>query len=387
MDIISFSADVLKKLKVEKTRAYTNGNLHKYRVIEVLLWIGDKDCMLSISDIAGFADVSIKTIYNWMKGFIVGGFTWLLRQWFRGRGAKSKLSAKQKEELYQMIQAGPQENGFDSGLWNSPMIAELIWLKFGVKYNPRYLCRLLKGIGISYQKAKFESDKTDDDEYKKARKEWEEKTWPKILEEAKQNSAIILFGDEVSFAMWGSLSRTWAPIGKQPTVKTKGCRKGLKMFGAIEFESGKLHFMESVSYCIKAKTLKQFKGEGLSSELLTKLKELKDETYKTKEIYLQALNRILGEEEVSINEKWLLKHAETSGAFNGETYAKFLQQILDASSSRVILIEDGAPYHRSRIVKDFVEHQDRLTTVPLPTFSPDFNPIEKLWKNHQCPPI
>ena len=99
-----------------------------------------------------------------------------------------------------------------------------------MKYNPRYLCRLLKGIGISYQKAKFESDKTDDDEYKKARKEWEEKTWPKVLEEAKNNSAIILFGDEVSFAMWGSLSRTWAPIGKQPTVKTKGCRKGLKMF-------------------------------------------------------------------------------------------------------------------------------------------------------------
>ena len=139
--------------------------------------------------------------------------------------------------------------------------------------------------------------------------------------------------------------------------------------------------MESVSYCIKAKTLKQFKEEGLSSELLTKLKEFKDETYKTKEIYLQELNRILGEAEVSSNEEWLLKHAETSGRFNGETYAKFLQQILDASSSRIILIEDGAPYHRSRVVKDFVESHDRLTTVPLPTFSPDFNPIEKLWKN------
>ncbi len=311
----------------------------------------------------------------------MGGFQWLLRQWFRGRGAKSKLSTKQKDELYQMIQAGPQKNGFDSGLWNTAMIAELIWLKFGVKYNPRYLSGFLKRIGLSYQKAKFESDKVDDEKYRKARNEWEEETWPRILEEAKKNKAIILFGDEVSFAMWGSLSRTWAPIGKQPTVKTKGCRKGLKMFGAIDFESGKLHFMESISFCIKAKSLQQLKKAGMSDELLTKLKVLKNEEYKTEESYLQVLNQILGEEKVSSNKELLLEYTETAGKFNGETYVKFLRKIINTTSSKIILIEDGAPYHRSLVVKDFVENSDRISTVPLPAFSPDFNPIEKLWKN------
>lgn len=70
-------------------------------------------------------------------------------------------------------------------------------------------------------------------------------TWPQILKDAKKNKAVILFGDEVSFAMWGSLARTWAPIGKQPVVKTFVLRKGLKMYGAIEFNGGGFQYMES----------------------------------------------------------------------------------------------------------------------------------------------
>ncbi len=43
---------------------------------------------------------------------------------------------------------------------------------------------------------------------------------------------------------------------------------------------------------------------------------------------------------------------------------------------------DGAPYHGSQVVKEFVEsHSERISIERLPAFSPDFNPIEKLWKN------
>ncbi len=129
-----------------------------------------------------------------------------------------------------MIESGPEACGFECGVWNTALIAELILLKFGVKYNPRYLSSLLKKMGLSYQKARFISDRCNEDEYEKARQEWTEVTWPHILKEAKKTNAVILFGDEVSFAMWGSLARTWAPRGKQPVVKTTGIRKGLKMY-------------------------------------------------------------------------------------------------------------------------------------------------------------
>jgi hypothetical protein len=37
--------------------------------------------------------------------------------------------------------------------------------------------------------------------------------------------AYLLFGDEVSFAQWGSLSYTWARKAQQPTIETSGKRK------------------------------------------------------------------------------------------------------------------------------------------------------------------
>ena len=72
-----------------------------------------------------------------------------------------------------------------------------------------------------------------------ARRVWLEQTWPTILRLAPQRRALILFGDEASFAQWGSLSYTWAPKGQQPTVKTSGKRKAYKVFGLIDYFSGR----------------------------------------------------------------------------------------------------------------------------------------------------
>jgi len=42
----------------------------------------------------------------------------------------------------------------------------------------------------------------------------------------------------------------------------------------------------------------------------------------------------------------------------------------------IILIEDGASYHRSQAVEQFRQaHAERLTVYRLPAFSPEFNPI------------
>ena len=44
--------------------------------------------------------------------------------------------------------------------------------EFKVIYNPRYLCEMLKKMGLSYQRAKFVSDRLDDEKHQKKRKEW-----------------------------------------------------------------------------------------------------------------------------------------------------------------------------------------------------------------------
>ena len=306
-----FGNRTIKRLMEELIVAQRLNNLRLYKRVTALLLIAEEVPMV---DIGKILNVSTKTVYNWLSEFIVKRFSWLVGQHYRGRGRKSRLTKKQKKRLYEIIVEGPEKYGFGCGVWNSAMIVEVVLREFNVVYNPRYLCTLLKKMGLTYQKAAFESDHLDEEK----REYWVNVQWPKILEEAKEKKAVILFCDEVSFAQWGSLARTWAPKGKQPKIKTTGKRKALKMFGAIEFFGGSFHYMES-------------------------------------------------------EEK-----------FNGQSYIMFLKQLLMKFSCPIILIEDGAPYHKGQIVNAFkasMEAEGRLFVHRLPSYSPDYNPIEKLWKN------
>ena len=375
---ISISKEMMEKLRQNTVKAGTSGNIQVYRISLALVWVGEGK---SIPDIAKDLQITVKTVFNWLKAFMCKGMDWLTGSHYKGRGRKSKLTKAEKKELYNMIKAGPEANGFNCGIWNTAMIGELIVRKFKVSYNLNYLSALLKKLGLSYQKAIFVSDRQDEEKYEQARKEWAEKTWPAIVKKAEKENAVILFGDEVSFAMWGSLARTWAPVGEQPVVKTTGIRKGLKMFGVIEVKGGGFQYMESLSYSLKAKSLKLLKEEGVPAELLAVLKTLKNEKFPTQTLFMERLNNIAGEELIIKYKDVVLKHTEESGKFNGDSYIEFLNRILEHYEGNVILIEDGAAYHRRADVTEFKKNTARLSVYQLPAFSPDYNPIEKLWKN------
>ena len=65
---------------------------------------------------------------------------------------------------------------------------------------------------------------------------------------------------------------------------------------------------------------------------------------------------------------------------NSNSYISFLKKVLKRFPGQIILIHDGAPYHKSKETKEFMESQERLETVRLPSYSPEFNIIEYLWK-------
>lgn len=69
------------------------------------------------------------------------------------------------------------------------------------------------------------------------------------------------------------------------------------------------------------------------------------------------------------------------GRFNSETYQTFLLWVLAQTTEHIFLIQDGARYHTSKAMQQFfAQHQDRLTVFQLPSYSPDYNPIEYLWR-------
>ena len=69
------------------------------------------------------------------------------------------------------------------------------------------------------------------------------------------------------------------------------------------------------------------------------------------------------------------------GRLNSESYKAFLQGVLRKTKQFIILIQDGARYHTSKAMQEFFKkYAHRLTVYQLPSYSPDYNPIEKLWK-------
>jgi len=202
--------------------------------------------------------------------------------------------------------------GYPTGCWTALLIQDLILREFGVLYNRHYVCALLHNLGFSFQKARFVSDHLDEER----RQRWMQEEWPKILAEARQRGALLFFGDEASFPQWGSLSYTWALVGHQPVVPTTGRRKAYKVFGVIDFFSGRLFY-----------------------------------------------------------------HGH-AGRFTAESYQAFLTRVLAATTQPILLIQDGAKYHTCRAMHAFfARHRKRLTVYQLPSYSPDYNPIEFLWKN------
>jgi transposase len=296
-----------KALHTRLQDAYRRDDVRLVRRISVLLALLTQTA--SVTVLCERWGLSPACLYDWQKAFMLRGMDSLIYR--HGGGRPEKLTPRQKRRLVELIEAGPLVVGCETACWNSVLIRVLIWREFGVLYNRQYVCTLLHNLGFSFQKARFVSDHLDTAK----RLAWLEEKWPAIFRAAKRCHGLILFEDEASFAQWGSLSYTWARRGQQPEVPTSGKRKGYKVFGAIDYFSGRLF------------------SQGIE------------------------------------------------GRFNSESYQAFLQMIMAQTTEHLFLIHDGARYHTSASTQAFLAaHRERLTEHPLPSYSPDYNPIEYLWK-------
>jgi transposase len=303
---IRITTETRKALEATLSRAFKAGDLGMVKRATALLGIAREEPVTLIAQGVG---VSPSTVYAWLRSFLLEGVAGLRVKWRGGR--PRKLTKTQRERLAAIIEAGPEAAGFPTGCWHALLIQQVIQREFGVTYNVQYLSTLLGSLGFSFQKARFVSDHLDE----VARAAWLAHTFPAWRAQAEAAGGLLLFGDEASFAQWGSLGYTWARVGQQPVVKTTGKRKAYKVFGLIELFSGRLFY------------------QGID------------------------------------------------GRFNGQSYIAFLTTVLEQTTEPLFLVQDGAPYHRAAPVKAFFDqHADRLHVIRLPSYSPDYNPIEFLWR-------
>ena len=69
--------------------------------------------------------------------------------------------------------------------------------------------------------------------------------------------------------------------------------------------------------------------------------------------------------------------------FRGSDVVRFLRHLLSHLPGRLLVIWDGSPIHRARVVKDFLAAgaARRLRLERLPGYAPDLNPDEGVWRH------
>ena len=215
--------------------ARRKGDLKTVNRITSVLSVGSG---YDVKTVAEIMNVSFNTVYDWLKKYLAEGVSGLVNK--KKIGRPSKLTKTNRKKIISIIEKSPEDCGFSGSCWRSPMIQELILRKFNVFYSAKYIAELLKSWNLSYQKAKFVAAGRNDEK----RDEWLNNTWGTILKDAKKINAYILFGDEASFPQWGTLSYTWAKKGSQPVIKTSGNRRAYKIFGLIDYFTGKFFLRE-----------------------------------------------------------------------------------------------------------------------------------------------
>jgi transposase len=74
---------------------------------------------------------------------------------------------------------------------------------------------------------------------------------------------------------------------------------------------------------------------------------------------------------------------EQDRAFKGPEVVRFLKHALRQIGGKLLIIWDGSPIHRSKVVKDFLREGAArgIRLEQLPGYAPDLNPDEGIWKH------
>ena len=129
-----------------------------------------------IQDVAAAVGASRQSVSKWKR--LAGS---------RGETAKTlaakpqhlpqcRLSQRQRTELVRLLRAGPRRAGFDSDLWTTVRVAELVEQQFGESYHSTHVGRMMHALGFSCQKPQRRSKEQNPE----AVQTWREQQWPRI---------------------------------------------------------------------------------------------------------------------------------------------------------------------------------------------------------------
>jgi len=102
-----------------------------------------------IREVARTIGAAPSSVKRWKDAIEKGGKNALKSKPHTGR--PSRLSAKQRQSLLQILQRGPRAAKLRADQWTCSRVGTVIRRCFGVKYHPDHVSRILRALGWKYK--------------------------------------------------------------------------------------------------------------------------------------------------------------------------------------------------------------------------------------------
>jgi transposase len=134
------------KLHTMQLESAKDGAYRVSRRIHSVLLNNERRTSSEIARIVGATRVKVS---EWLKIYAHQGIEGLMEGQRTGRPAR--ISDVDKIILCDIIDSGPIAYGYQTGVWTSSIISEVINCEFGITYHPGHVRKLLQGFGFSVQ--------------------------------------------------------------------------------------------------------------------------------------------------------------------------------------------------------------------------------------------
>ena len=207
-------------------------------------------------EVAELFGVSRQSVSKWLKIYKADGIKALKRK-PRGRPKGGTLKPWQSAQIVKALKdRHPDQLELPFYLWTREAVSQLIERRFGIRLSIWTVGRYLKRWGFTPQKPLRRAYEKN----KRAVQQWLQDEYPSIRRQAKQEKAIIYWGDEMGLRSDDTVGRSYGQRGKTPVIPGTGQRFGCSIISAIT-NQGQLNFMV-------------FKGSFNNHVFLTYLKRL-----------------------------------------------------------------------------------------------------------------
>jgi transposase len=191
-------------------------------------------------EVADIIGVQAGTISAWWKNYQSSGKKGLIS---KKKGVKSedkKLLSKEQEISIQkmIVDKMPEQLKLDFSLWTRKAVKELIEQQFGIILAITTMGDYLRKWGFTPQKPK----KMAYEQCPKKVQKWLDEEYPSIKKQAKEEEAVIYWGDETGVKNQCNHGRSYAPKGKTPIKKSMAKKFSINMISAIT-NQGKVQFL------------------------------------------------------------------------------------------------------------------------------------------------